>query len=290
MEELVERITREIMERLSTTGQESVSCATQGADSCVICGLCVEKRPDAVKRLIANGASRIGSSLGITSVPDGLGRMIDHTLLKADATEEDVLRLCGEADIFNFMSVCINPTWVTLSARRLRRTNVKVCTVVGFPLGATTGPTKAYETRNAISNGASEIDMVINVGELKSKNYRIVEDDIRGVVRAARPNVIVKVILETCLLSDEEKVKACELAKKAGANFVKTSTGFSTGGATAEDIALMRRTVGSEMGVKASGGVRSAADAEKMISAGATRIGASASVKIVSGQEEKKGY
>lgn len=289
MDELVERITKEIMGRLSS-GQESASCPTLGADSCVICGLCVEKRPDAVKQLIANGASRIGSSLGITRVPDGLARMIDHTLLKADATEEDVLRLCGEADIFNFMSVCINPTWVSISARRLRRTNVKVCTVVGFPLGATTGPTKAYETRNAISNGASEIDMVINVGELKSKNYRIVEEDIRGVVRAARPSVIVKVILETCLLTDEEKVKACELAKKAGADFVKTSTGFSTGGATAEDIALMRRTVGPELGVKASGGVRSAADAEKMISAGATRIGASASVKIVTGQEEKKGY
>ena len=289
MDELVDRITKEIMARLSD-GPPAASCPTQSAAACVICGLCVEKRPDAVKQIIANGASRIGSSLGVANVPDGLARMIDHTLLKADATEEDVLRLCGEADIFNFISVCINPTWVSLSARRLRRTNVKVCTVVGFPLGATTGPAKAYETRNAISNGASEIDMVINVGELKSGNYRVVEEDIRGVVRAARPNVIVKVILETCLLSNEEKVKACELAKKAGADFVKTSTGFSTGGATAEDIALMRRTVGAEMGVKASGGVRSTADAEKMISAGATRIGASASVKIVMGQEEKKGY
>ena len=289
MEELVDRITKEIMARLSD-GQAAASCPTQSDAACVICGLCVEKRPDAVKQIIANGASRIGSSLGVASVPDGLARMIDHTLLKTDATEEDVLRLCGEADIFNFISVCINPTWVSLCARRLRRTNVKVCTVVGFPLGASTGPTKAYETRNAISNGASEIDMVINVGELKSGNFRVVEEDIRGVVRAARPNMIVKVILETCLLSDVEKVKACELSKKAGADFVKTSTGFSTAGATVEDIALMRRTVGAEMGVKASGGVRSTADAEKMISAGATRIGASASVKIVTGQEEKKGY
>ena len=289
MDELVNKITREIMGRLEAC-DPVVACSAQKDDLCVVCGLCVEKRPDVVKAIISNGASRIASTLGITRVPEGLGKMIDHTLLKADATEEDVMRLCGEADIFDFMSVCINPVWVPLCARRLRRTDVKVCTVVGFPLGATTSSTKAYETRNAISNGASEIDMVINVGELKSKNYRYVEEDIRGVVRAARPSVVVKVILETCLLAGDEKVRACEIAKKAGADFVKTSTGFSTGGATVEDIALMRRTVGSEMGVKASGGVRSTADAEKMISAGATRIGASASVKIVTGQEEEKGY
>ncbi|MDP8248302.1 MAG: deoxyribose-phosphate aldolase [Candidatus Tritonobacter lacicola] len=289
MDELVERITREIMGRIEAC-DPTVPCSDQNDGLCVSCGLCVEKRPDAVKAIMSNGASRVASTLGITSVPKGLGKMIDHTLLKPEATEEEVMRLCGEADIFDFMSVCINPVWVPLCARRLRRTDVKVCTVVGFPLGATTSATKAYETRNAINNGASEIDMVINVGELKSKNYRYVEEDIRGVVRAARPGVLVKVILETCLLTDDEKVTACEITKRAGANFVKTSTGFSTGGATVEDISLMRRTVGPGMGVKASGGVRSAADAEKMIEAGATRIGASASVKIVTGLEEKKGY
>ncbi|MDD5556888.1 MAG: deoxyribose-phosphate aldolase [bacterium] len=221
---------------------------------------------------------------GVGKVADDLARKIDHTLLKPDATVAQVENLCREAAEYIFASVCVNPWFVPVCARILRRSPVKVCTVIGFPLGATTPEAKAYETRDAIGEGAQEVDMVINVGALKSARYDIVEKDIRGVVRAARPATVVKVILETCLLTDEEKVKACELAKRAGADFVKTSTGFSSGGATAEDIALMRRTVGAEMGVKASGGVRSREDAEKMVAAGASRIGASASVKIVSGK------
>ncbi|MCX6338657.1 MAG: deoxyribose-phosphate aldolase [Candidatus Aureabacteria bacterium] len=232
-----------------------------------------------------SGASRISASRGVGKVAEDLAQKIDHTLLKPDATEKQVKNLCAEAMEYGFCSVCVNPWCVPLCAKVLRRSGVKVCTVIGFPLGATTHETKAYETRNVIGEGAQECDMVINIGALKSGDYGLVERDIRGVVRAARSNTVVKVILETCLLTDEEKVRACEIAKKAGADYVKTSTGFSTGGATAEDIALMRRTVGPEMGVKASGGVRSKEDAENMVKAGATRIGASASVKIVSGKE-----
>ncbi|MEI6633274.1 MAG: deoxyribose-phosphate aldolase [Chlamydiota bacterium] len=233
---------------------------------------------------MSSGASRISASGGIGKVAGDLAGMIDHTLLKADATEKQVETLCREAAEYRFCSVCVNPWFVPLCAKLLRRTGVKVCTVIGFPLGASAPETKAYETRNAIGEGAQECDMVLNVGALKSGDYRLVEKDIRGVVRAAQGGTIVKVILETCLLTDAEKVKACEISKSAGADFVKTSTGFSTGGATAEDIALMRKTVGTEMGVKASGGVRSKEDAEKLVKAGATRLGASASIKIVSGK------
>jgi deoxyribose-phosphate aldolase len=220
-----------------------------------------------------------------------IAQLIDHTLLKAEATKAEVVKLLEEAKQYKFASVCINPTWVKTAAEFLRDTpDVKVCTVIGFPLGATTPEVKAFETKNAIENGATEVDMVINIGALKDQQYDLVEKDIKAVVDAAKGKVLTKVIIETCLLTDEEKVKACELAVKAGANFVKTSTGFSTGGATAEDVALMRKTVGPEIGVKASGGVRSLEDAEAVIKAGATRIGASSGVKIVNGETSSAAY
>lgn len=210
-------------------------------------------------------------------------RMIDHTLLKAEATKEQIEKLCAEAKQFNFASVCVNPTWVKRSSELLQGTDVLVCTVIGFPLGANMPAVKAFEAKDAIANGAKEVDMVINIGALKDKNYELVQADIAAVVEAAKDSALVKVIIESCLLTDEEKVKACELAVAAGADYVKTSTGFSTGGATAEDIALMRKTVGPDLGVKASGGVRSLEDMKKMVEAGATRIGASSGVAIMNG-------
>lgn len=212
-----------------------------------------------------------------------INRMIDHTLLKADATKEDVMKIIEEAKKYRFYSVCINPTWVTLAANELQGEPVAVCTVIGFPLGANTTETKVFEATNAITNGAAEVDMVINIGELKGGNYEKVQKDIEAVVAAAKDKALVKVIIETSLLTNEEKVKACELAKAAGADFVKTSTGFSTGGATVEDVRLMRETVGPEMGVKASGGIHNAKEAEAMIEAGATRLGASSGVAIMNG-------
>lgn len=218
-----------------------------------------------------------------------LNRYIDHTLLKQDATKEQILKLVEEAKYYEFASVCVNPTWVSLAARELSESVVKVCTVIGFPLGANTPATKAFETKDAIANGADEVDMVINVGALKSGDLDLVETDIRAVVEAAN-GTLVKVIIETCLLTDEEKIVACQLAQKAGADFVKTSTGFSTGGATVTDVALMRQTVGPDMGVKASGGARSLADAQAFVEAGATRIGTSSGVAIVEGQAVNGGY
>jgi deoxyribose-phosphate aldolase len=218
-------------------------------------------------------------------------RMIDHTLLKADATKGAIVKLVEEAKEYLFASVCVNPTWVRTAAEMLTDTpEVKVCTVIGFPLGAATPETKAFETKNAIENGANEIDMVINVGALKDKQDDLVERDIRAVVEAAKGQALVKVIIETCLLTKEEKIKACEISVKAGADYVKTSTGFSTGGATVEDIRLMRQTVGPEIGVKASGGVRSREDALAMIEAGATRIGASSGVSISKGELSSNNY
>ncbi len=209
--------------------------------------------------------------------------MIDHTILKADAKEEDVLRIIEEAKKYEFFSVCINPCWVALAKEHLAGTSVDVCTVIGFPLGANTSEVKAYEATDAINNGATEVDMVINVGALKSKQYKKVLKDIQAVVEAAKGKALVKVIIETALLTDEEKIKVCELAKEAGADFVKTSTGFSTGGATVADVTLMRKTVGPDMGVKASGGIHNEAEAKAMIDAGATRIGTSAGVAIMEG-------
>ena len=218
-----------------------------------------------------------------------LNKYIDHTLLKADASQEQIETLIEEAKKYDFASVCVNPTWVSLAAQALKATDVKVCTVIGFPLGANTPELKAFETSDAIRNGANEIDMVINIGALKSQNFDLVEKDIRAVVEAAK-GTLVKVIIETCLLTDDEKVKACQIAQKAGADFVKTSTGFSTGGATVADVALMRKTVGPDMGVKASGGARSYEDALAFIKAGATRIGASSGVAIMEGDVANGDY
>ena len=212
-----------------------------------------------------------------------LAKYIDHTLLKPESTREDILRVCEEAKHYGTASVCVNPFWIGLVAEKLKGTDIKPCCVIGFPLGATLPEVKAFETASAIRDGAKEVDMVINVGALRSGAFEIVYEDIKAVVDAAKGKALVKVIIETCLLTDEQKVIACKIAKQAGADFVKTSTGFSTGGATVEDIRLMRETVGPEMGVKASGGVRTKADAEAMIAAGATRIGASSSKKIIEG-------
>jgi deoxyribose-phosphate aldolase len=218
-----------------------------------------------------------------------LASYIDHTILKADAQVKDIEKICKEAAEFEFASVCVNAANTKLVAELLKGTIVKVCTVVGFPLGATLPQVKAFEAEEAIKNGAGEVDMVINVGALKSGQLDIVENDIKAVATACKNKALLKVIIETCLLTDEEKITACELAKKAGADFVKTSTGFSTGGATVEDIKLMRKTVGPTMGVKASGGVRDLETSLKMIEAGATRIGASASVNIVNDMKSAEG-
>ncbi|WP_100402308.1 deoxyribose-phosphate aldolase [Bacillus sp. FJAT-42315] len=226
----------------------------------------------------------------MTNQFEQVAKMIDHTLLKADATKEEVSKLCEEAKTYEFASVCINPTWVSYASEQLKGTPVKVCTVIGFPLGAMTSEVKAFETKNAIENGAEEVDMVINIGALKDGDYETVLKDIQAVTSAAKGKALTKVIIETCLLTDEEKQKACELAVKAGTDYVKTSTGFSTGGATVADITLMCQTVGPDIGVKASGGVRSKEDAENMIKAGATRIGASSGVKIVQGLQSDTDY
>ncbi len=247
----------------------------------------VVEQPEAVKEIIRNGAERISAGLGVGDQIDdySVARMIDHTLLKPEATPQDIEKLCAEAKTYHFASVCVNPSYVPLCARLLKNTDVKIAVVIGFPLGATTTEVKRLEAEQALENGANELDMVINIGRLKSGDYDYVFNDINQVVLAAKKrNAVVKVIIETALLTDEEKVKACLLSKKAKADFVKTSTGFSKGGATAGDVALMRYVVGSALGVKASGGVRTMEDAKKMIASGATRIGASASVKIISGK------
>lgn len=217
-----------------------------------------------------------------------IANMIDHTILKAVATKEDVIKICNEAKEYGFFSVCINPTHIEFVKNELKGSDVKVCTVIGFPLGANTPEVKAFETKDAIAKGADEVDMVINVGALKDKNYDLVFKDIKAVVDAADKKALVKVIIETCYLSDDEKKIACELAVKAGTDFVKTSTGFGTGGSTPDDIKLMRETVGKNIGVKASGGVRNEKDAIAVIEAGTSRIGASASIAIVSGNEQGK--
>ncbi len=236
--------------------------------------------PDVMRPLVERGAERFG--LTASAPHAGLAALIDHTLLKPDATEEQIRKLCAEAAEYKFATVCIQPTWVRFAARLLQGTGVGVCTVAGFPLGANTPDVKAYEARRTIFDGATEVDMVINIGALKSRDYQTVEDDIRGVVRACREGgALSKVIIEAALLDDDEKVKASTLAAAAGADFVKTSTGFGPGGATVEDVALMRRVVGEKMGVKAAGGVRDRATAKQMVQAGATRIGASAGIRIV---------
>lgn len=244
---------------------------------------CVTHCARKAHRLVACGAQRLSAGPGVGACDNVIARMIDHTLLAPAATREEIERLCDEADENCFASVCVNPWWVRLCAERLAESPVRVCTVVGFPLGANRTETKVYEALRAIDDGAAELDMVQNVGALKSREYRAVEADVAGVVKAAEGRATVKVILETALLSGEEKVKSCVLAQSAGARFVKTSTGFGPGGATEADIALMRRVVGGGMGVKASGGVTDQPTALRMIEAGATRIGASAGVRIVRG-------
>ncbi|HEM3687438.1 TPA: deoxyribose-phosphate aldolase [Streptococcus suis] len=218
-----------------------------------------------------------------------LNKFIDHTILKPETTQEQVEKILSEAKEYDFASVCVNPTWVSLAAESLKDSDVKVCTVIGFPLGANTSAVKAFETEDAIANGADEIDMVINVGALKAGNDALVLDDIKAVVDASGDK-LVKVIIEACLLTDDEKVRACQLSKEAGADYVKTSTGFSTGGATVADVALMRKTVGPDMGVKASGGARSYEDAISFIEAGASRIGASSGVAIMNGAQADGDY
>lgn len=282
VEILVEIITREVLITLSQQEQREASpdcahCKMECAN-----GLCVKTCFDQVGEIVSAGAERLTSTLGIIPQDKDVASMIDHTLLKPDATSDQIAQLCFEARKYNFASVCVNPTHVKLCAELLKGSSVKVCTVIGFPLGATSSDVKVYETKNAIREGATEIDMVINIGALKARDLELVAKDIHGVVLAAHAaGAIVKVIIEAVLLTDEEKTIACLLSKESGADFVKTSTGFASGGATAEDIALMRRVVGPEMGVKAAGGIRTREDAEKMIKAGATRIGASAGVKIV---------
>ena len=258
--------------------------------NCTGCGHCVSKRTDAVRSVVAStpGGVRLAASLGVGQVPADIAKLIDHTLLKAEATYADIDKLCEEAKKFGFASVCVNPLHVKRAADNLRGAAPLVCTVIGFPLGATPREIKVLETRKALRDGAREIDMVIAIGALKSGDHAYVFDDIRAVAEAAHEGrAILKVIIETALLTDEEKVAACVLAKRARADFVKTSTGFAKGGATAHDVALMARAVEYKLGVKASGGVGSAADAQKMVAAGATRIGASVGVKIV--QEARTG-
>jgi deoxyribose-phosphate aldolase len=235
------------------------------------------------------GAARVGAPMGVAPLDGSVAKMIDHTLLKPETTREEIHQLCAEARKHRFASVCVNTTWVPVAKRLLAGTDVMVCAVVGFPLGAMAPNAKAYEARQAVRSGADEIDMVINIGALKSRDYETVFEDICKVVKAAAP-AGVKVIIEASSLTEEEKVIACSLSKLAGAAFVKTSTGFAKGGATVEDVALMRRVVGAELGVKASGGVRSAEDVERMRAAGANRIGASASVAIVAGKVGTSSY
>ena len=278
-DQLVELVTQQVLAAYAPTAGFHLGCAT-----CTLpCnGHCVTTSLDAVRQIIAAGASRVSSRLGVSHVAADLAGLIDHTLLKPEATEGQIRQLCAEARQLNFASVCVNPTWVPLCSRLLQGAAPVVCTVVGFPLGATMSEVKAFETQCCIAAGACEIDMVINVGALKSKRYEDVHKDIFGVVRIAHAaQALVKVIIETALLTDEEKVEACVLSQAAGADYVKTSTGFATGGATVADVALMRRVVGQQMGVKASGGIRTAEDVSAMVQAGATRIGASAGVKIV---------
>ena len=289
LQRLVEIITEEVMAAQRGAGTAGpCACHAVRADCC----------PDRLRTVLDAGATRLG--LHATGAPDflramrfegqaqGVSSVIDHTLLKAEATHEEIEKLCREAAEFHFATVCVNPAWVALAAARLRGSGVGVCSVVGFPLGATTAEVKNFETRRAIYDGATEIDMVINVGALKSGDLRTVERDIEAVTDPCRQcGVVSKVIIEAALLSDEEKITACTLSKAAGADFVKTSTGFGPGGATAGDVALMRRVVGAGMGVKAAGGVRDLEGLRAMVAAGASRVGASAGVKIV---QESRGH
>jgi deoxyribose-phosphate aldolase len=297
VDKLVEIIAQRVQERLAGQPHTRLALAprdrgecnddTAPGEDCASCGSCVVRRPWSVRAMEGAGAMRVGAMPGVGAVPADLGKMIDHTLLKPEATRDEVTKLCAEAKQHRFASVCVNTTWVPLAKSLLAGTDVMVCAVVGFPLGAMLPTAKAYEARDAVRAGAKEIDMVINIGALKSRDYETVFEDICRVVKAAAP-AGVKVILETGMLDTEQKIIGCTLSKLAGAAFVKTSTGFGKGGATVEDIEMMRRIVGTDVGVKASGGVRTAEDAIKMAQAGANRIGASASVAIVTGTTDPK--
>src|SRR6478735_6893001 len=270
---LIEQITDAIVARLNGDGEQAKMCGCTSE--------CFHRCPERMHRIVDAGAARIGLVLGQTASARDWASLVDHTLLKPEATDDDIKKLCQEAASYRFASVCVNPTWVRVAACNLKGSGVPVCTVIGFPLGATLPDVKAYEARRAIFDGAREVDMVINIGALKSGDDCTVEDDIRAVAEAAHENhILCKVIIETALLNDEEKVRACLAAKNAGADFVKTSTGFSKGGANVHDVSLMRKTVGRALGVKASGGVKGIEDARAMFEAGATRIGASVGVKI----------
>src|SRR5687768_3671424 len=272
LQRLIEIITDEVLAAQGSSRRPSRCACHAVVDDCC---------PDRVRSMVDAGATRVGVHAS-GGAPAGVASMIDHTLLKPDATRADIEVLCREAAQFKFATVCINPTWVALAVRLLSGSGVGVCSVVGFPLGATTSDVKGYETQRAIFDGAREIDMVINVGALKSGDLRLVERDIEAVTTPCRDcGALSKVIIEAALLTDDEKITACTLAEAAGADYVKTSTGFGPGGATAADVALMRRVVGEEMGVKAAGGVRDLEGLKAMVAAGATRIGASAGVRIV---------
>jgi deoxyribose-phosphate aldolase len=281
-------MTPEEVRRLVDIIVEEMTAATSRPQKLCRCHSVVDDCcPDRLRGVLDAGATRVGLHAA-GGAPDSIASMIDHTLLRPDATRQQIETLCREASEFGFATVCVNPTWVLTCAKLLGGRRVGVCTVVGFPLGATTADVKGYETRRAMFDGASEIDMVINVGALKSGDLRDVERDIEAVTNPCREcGAVSKVIIEAALLTDDEKVTACTLAKAAGADYVKTSTGFGPGGATAGDVALMRRVVGAEMGVKAAGGIRDLEALKAMVAAGATRVGASASVKIV--QEAKAG-
>ena len=285
--DLVESITREVLAALGAGGPGPV----KPGDPCLNCtGACASRCATKVRNVVAGGASRVGYHGQADDVPGDLARYIDHTLLRPDASAAEIDTLCAEAKEHGFAAVCINPTWVRRAAENLRGTDVAVASVIGFPFGAATAEVKAHEARRAIRDGAREIDMVINIGELKSGMLDAVRADIAGVSDACHESGAAnKVIIETGLLTDAEKVVACRLAQQAKADFVKTSTGYAKGGATVFDVALMRETVGPKMGVKAAGGIRTAEDVQDMIAAGATRIGASAGVKIVTGEKVAHG-
>jgi deoxyribose-phosphate aldolase len=286
LDQLVAQIGEEILAR-TASGRHPVPAQGEGLNlPDQVCPGCRQRCPQTCsansRQIIAAGADRLSASERLTRIDPAIANVIDHTVLKPDATADDIRKICREARKYNFASVCVNPYWVPLVAAELNGSPVKVCTVVGFPLGANSTAIKVAEAESALRVGAQEIDMVLNVGELRGGNYDAVRNDIQAVVDVSHGGgAIVKVILETALLDDNQKLMACSLAKSAGADFVKTSTGFGPGGATAHDVALMRMAVGPEMGVKASGGIRSLDDLRSMTAAGATRIGASASVKII---------
>lgn len=278
---LIDQLTNVIVRALQT--ESSRVCMDQVGGLCVDCGMCAVLCEGRTRRILDAGATRLTArGINAADVPADIAGYIDHTLLKPDATPEEIEKLCREAREYHFAAVCVNPPFVRQCAELLRGSNVGIATVVGFPLGAHTTATKVFETEQAIVDGATEIDMVINIGALKGGRNELVREDIRAVVEAAhRSGALVKVIIEAALLNDEEKERASRLSKEAGADFVKTSTGFGPGGATAHDVALMRRIVGPGLGIKAAGGVKNLEQAQEMIKAGATRIGASAGVKIV---------